>query len=74
MARLRIMLIGLGSLLLPIGAHAADPKPTRPDSDLLEFLGSGDDIDPDLQDYLVKRDDGKPDDAKPAPQRGTGKT
>jgi len=71
--RLPIMLISLGSLLLPIAVHAADPKPVRPDGDLLEFLGN-DDVDPELQDYLGSRDAGKPDDAKPSPQPGTGKT
>jgi hypothetical protein len=37
-------------------AHAADPKPTTPDAEFLEFLGNGDDADPELQKYLAKRE------------------
>ena len=44
---------GLG--LLPV-AQAADQSKPGPDSALLEFLGSGDDQDPALQDYLARRE------------------
>jgi hypothetical protein len=72
--RLRVMLIGIGTLLVPLGAQATDPKPARPDSEFLEFLGSGDDVDQDLRDYLVKQHEVRSDDAKPAPTRAGGKT
>lgn len=72
--RLGILVLGVGSLLLPAVGHAAEPATTTPDSELLEFLGSGDDGDPELQKYLVKQDDPRPDDAKPTPKRGDGKT
>ena len=73
--RRRTLLAGLGSLLgLACLAHAADPKPAAPDSDFLEFLGSSDDADPELQQYLTKRDLAETQDAKPAPKRGSEKT
>ncbi len=67
-------MIGVSSLLLPAVGHAVEPPATTPDSEFLEFLGSGDDGDPELQQYLVKKDDPRPDDAKPTPKRGDGKT
>ena len=74
--RLAILVLGVGALLLPAVGHAVEPAtPTpTPDSEFLEYLGSGDDGDPELQHYLVKRDDPRPDDAKPTPKRGDGKT
>jgi hypothetical protein len=67
--------IALAALMLPHAARAADPPPaTTPDSELLEFLGSGDDGDPELQKYLAKRDEPHADEAKPAPKRTDGKT
>jgi hypothetical protein len=72
--RLRMLVIGVSSLLLPALSHATDPKPPPPDSEFLEFLGSGDDVDPELSQYLVKKDDPQPDDNKPAPKRADGRT
>ena len=72
--RLGILVVGIGSLIVSHPARAADPPATTPDAELLEFLGSGDDGDPELQKYLVKQDDARPDDAKATPKRGDGKT
>jgi hypothetical protein len=71
----RAPLAGLVSLLgLACAVHAAEPTPVSPDSELLEFLGSSDDVDSELQQYLAKPDAGESQDAKPAPKRGSGKT
>jgi hypothetical protein len=72
--RLRMLVLAVSSLLLPGLSHATDPKPPPPDSEFLEFLGSGDDVDPELSQYLVKKDDPRPDDSKPAPKRADGRT
>jgi hypothetical protein len=69
--RRRAMLVGLGPLLgLACVVHAADPKPASPDSDFLEYLGSSDDIDAELQRDLVRTDEAASRDTKPAPKRG----
>lgn len=71
------------ALAIAPGAHAAEPpRPAEPvDFDLLEFLGSGDDGDPELQSYLAAQPaaaarprsvDTKPAAGKAAP--GTGST
>lgn len=73
--RRRALLAGLGPLLgLACVAHAAEPKPVSPDSELLEFLGSSDDIDSELQQYLAKPDASESQDAQPTPKRGSGRT
>ena len=69
---LRNVMIAIGLLLLPVVAGAVDPKPPAPDTDFLEFLGSGDD-DPDLQQYAARQDETRPDTEKPAPKRVDGK-
>jgi len=66
--------LGIGSLIVSHPVRAADPPAALPDAELLEFLGSGDDGDPELQKYLVKEDDPRPDDAKAPQKRGDGKT
>jgi hypothetical protein len=69
--RRRAVLVGLGPLLgLACAVHAADPKPASPDSDFLEYLGSSDDIDAELQRDLAKTDEAASREAKPAPKRG----
>ena len=71
----RTLCIGLGSLLgLACAVHAADPRPPSPDGDFLEFLGSGDDVDPELQQYLARPDGAETGDAKPVATHGSGKT
>jgi hypothetical protein len=70
----RTLLIACGSLLLPGAGRAADPKPPAPDSELLEFLGSSDDVDPDLQEYLERRTESPARDPATAPKRGSGHT
>jgi hypothetical protein len=73
--RRRALLLGLGGLLgLACAARAADSRPTSPDSEFLEYLGSSDDIDAALQQYLAKPNETESQDAKPAPTRGSGKT
>ena len=73
--RRRAVLIGIGPLIgIACSAHAADPKPASPDSEFLEYLGSSDDADIELQQYLAKPDPGENQDAKPAPKRGSGRT
>jgi hypothetical protein len=70
-----LLLASLGPLLgLACAAHAAEPKPVSPDSELLEFLGSSDDVDSELQQYLAKPDGNETQDAKPTPKRGSGQT
>ncbi|MBS0395519.1 MAG: hypothetical protein JSR54_12895 [Proteobacteria bacterium] len=73
----RRSLLALGALLAlgPV-ARAADPKPVppAPDADFLEYLGSSDATEPELQEYLAKTDGGAGQDAKPAPKRGSAKT
>jgi hypothetical protein len=65
----------IGALLIGAsGAHAAEPKGPGPDSELLEFLGSSDDVDSELQQYLAKPDANEAQDAKPTPKRGSGNT
>jgi hypothetical protein len=73
--RRRAVLVGLGPLFgLAYAAHAADPKPVSPDSEFLEYLGSSDDIDAELQRDLAKTDEAARQEAKPAPNRGSGET
>lgn len=73
--RLPALLAGLGLLLGLAGAvPATEPKPVGPDSEFLEYLGSSDDIDAELQQYLAKPDETENQDAKPAPKRGSAKT
>lgn len=55
-------------VLLP-AAHAAEPGGSRPDTELLEFLGS-DDHDPDLQDYLAQREATRAQESKEARKAG----
>ena len=73
--RLSVLVIALAPLVLPAAVHAAEPVAAAltPDAELLEFLGS-DDGDPELQKYLVKEDDARSENAKPAPKSGDGKT
>ncbi len=72
--RLRLLVLALALLLFPAAGHAAEPAAAAPDAELLEFLGSDDDGDPELQKYLVKEDDAKRASVKPAPKSGDGKT
>ena len=73
--RRRALVAGLCTLAgLPWLARAADPKPPPPDGDLLEYLGSGDDAESELQQYLAQPDLAENQDAKPAPKRGSAKT
>ena len=73
--RRRAVLAGLGPLLgLACAVQAADPRPASPDSEFLEYLGSSDDIDAELQRDIAKSDKAASQDAKPAPNRGSGKT
>ncbi len=72
--RLGVLVLGIASLIVSHPVRAADPPATTPDAELLEFLGSGDDGDPELQKYLVKQDDARAGDAKATPKRGDGKT
>ena len=75
--RLSVLVIALAPWALPASSLAAEPAAaaaTTPDAELLEFLGSGDDGDPELQKYLVKENDERPQNAKPAPKGGDGKT
>lgn len=65
-------MVACGALLLPFVARAADAPPP-PDTEFLEFLGSGDD-DPDLQQYAARQAETRPDGTKPAPQSGDGTT
>lgn len=76
-ARVRLLVLALTSFLAPALGHATEPAKAAtatPDAELLEFLGSGDDGDPELQQYLVKEDVAKAAPAKPAPKGGDGKT
>ena len=68
--------LALAPLISPVAGHAAEPTAaaSTPDAELLEFLGSGDDGDPELQKYLVKEDDAHSENVKPAPKGGDGKT
>jgi len=73
--RRRAVLAGLGPLLgLACVVHAAEPKPVSPDSEFLEYLGSSDDIDAELERDLAKADDVAARNTKPAPKRGSEKT
>ena len=73
--RRRAVLAGLWPLLgFAWVAHAAEPKPASPDSEFLEYLGSSDDVDSELQQYLARPDASEKQDAKPAPKRGSGQT
>lgn len=72
-----VALVGVLSLGAMPG-RAAEPKPADshaavPDADFLEFLGSNDDVDPDLQKYLASPQ-AAPNDDTPAPRRGSGRT
>ena len=71
--RLSAWLCAVGSLVVPLALHAAEPKAASPDAEFLEYLGS-DDGDPELQQYLVKEGEEKPAEAKTAPHAGDGKT
>ena len=74
-ARRGAAIAGLASLLwVACAPHAADPKPANPDSEFLEFLGAGDDGDPELQEYLVAPDGSERADAMPTPKRGSETT
>ena len=58
--------------------RAEEPKPADshaavPDAEFLEFLGGNDDVDPDLQKYLASPQ-AAPNDDRPAPRRGSGRT
>jgi hypothetical protein len=71
----RALWLGIGPLLgLACAAHAVDQKPASPDSEFLEYLGSSDDVDSELQQYLAKPDSSAAQDEKPAPKRGSGRT
>ncbi len=73
-ARRAALLLGLG---VACAAFAADPKPAAPkapDAELLEYLGGGDDVDAELQEYLAQRDAAKAQDTKPAPKGGSEQT
>ncbi|MCX7056859.1 MAG: hypothetical protein NTZ79_06615 [Proteobacteria bacterium] len=61
--------------VLHVGAAlAADAKPTTPDTEFLEFLGSGDDSELELQKYLVERESTtKAEAVKPAAKGGSEK-
>ena len=73
--RLSVLVIALAPLVHPATVHAAEPSAaSTPDAELLEFLGSDDDGDPELRKYLVKQDDARSENAKPAPKGGDGKT
>ncbi|HUO96242.1 MAG TPA: hypothetical protein VMT92_08415 [Steroidobacteraceae bacterium] len=72
-SRRSLLALTAGSALAVV-ARAADPKPAGPDTDFLEYLGSSDDVEPELQQYLAKPDEKDQEDAKPAPKRGSGKT
>ena len=73
--RRSLVVLAAGSALgVLVAAHATDPKPASPDSEFLEYLGSGDDAEPELQQYLANQDGADKQDAKPAPKRGSGKT
>ncbi|GEM_PF-5253600 len=69
-------MIAVSTLLWPWVLHAADPKPPPPppDDDFLEFLGSTDDVDPELAQYLAKANEPRPADAKAPPKRVDGRT
>ncbi len=74
-SRRRAVLAGLGPLLgLACAVHAADPRPVSPDTEFLEYLGSSDDIDAELQRDLAKTEEAASQDRKPAPNRGSAKT
>ena len=70
------LLAGVCSLLaLSASGRAAEPRSASPDSDFLEYLGNGDDVDPELQEYLAKPDAAAAAGAvKPAPKRGSDAT
>ena len=69
------LLAGVCSLLaVTATGRAAESKPASPDSEFLEYLGSGDDVDPELQEYLAKPDGAAAADVKPAPKRGSDAT
>lgn len=73
--RLSVLVIALAPWVLPPASLAAEPAATAtPDAELLEFLGNDDDGDPELQKYLVKEEAARPQNAKPAPKAGDGKT
>jgi hypothetical protein len=82
-ALVRALLTAAPFALAP-GAHAAEPPraPDAVDLDLLEFLGSGDDGDPELQSFLAAQPttaaaNGTVNTKKPATDRtapGTGST
>lgn len=53
--RWRASLLACCALLTgPTAGRAVDAKAPSPDAELLEFLGSGDDADADLKDYLAQ--------------------
>jgi hypothetical protein len=71
----RTLLVGLGSMLgLAWAAHAAEPQSSSPDAEFLEYLGSGDDAEPELQQYLTKPEVADARDVKSAPKRGSERT
>ena len=63
-----MLVAGACVALLPT-VHAADPAQPRPDTELLEFLGS-DDQDPGLQDYLAQSEVARPQATKEARKAG----
>jgi hypothetical protein len=68
MRRHLIVTAGACLALLP-AVHAAEPGDPRPDTELLEFLGS-DDHDPGLQDYLAHGEAAREQDVKEARKAG----
>jgi hypothetical protein len=61
-------------LATPAAARAADPKPVNPDAEFLEFLGSSDDVDADLQDYLAEPAEPQARKPQTAPKLGSAGT
>jgi hypothetical protein len=61
-------------LATPSVMRAAEPpQPAAPDADLLEFLGSTDDADADLQDYLAQPAEPPARDSKAGPKLGSSR-
>ena len=61
------------TLLLCAAVRAVEPQSVSVDGEFLEYIGGGDDVEPEMQQYLVHPRDEPSDDAKPAPQRGSVK-
>jgi len=69
----RLLLVGWCALNAA-AAVAADAKPAVPDAEFLEFLGNGDDADPELQQFLAARERTvRPEAAKQAARDGSDK-